>query len=281
VPGPRQRHADPSGHGTLRSRAWRVVPATGRAGPFGHLYLHPGYFFFTGCLISHAVQASPAAPPLSPLSAQCPGLQYRGAPAWRSLVPRPSLLGSPWCSSSGARPLFPLCYLLIPFHPSSLPWPPSPMEVAPSQAPSPTVVLASSSLGALPAHLRTFIRRELALCGARSFPAARRALCRAELLTMALLLPVASSPSSTLFHGAQPAAPRPPVLSHGGAPILCSLFLDLTRPWFLLLLQRAHSSLSRPAVIKLHGVRPLLGSRPCRAAPSADFPACRGRVQFA
>uniref|UniRef100_A0A804RB76 Uncharacterized protein n=1 Tax=Zea mays TaxID=4577 RepID=A0A804RB76_MAIZE len=155
------------------------------------------------------------------------------------------------------------------------------MEVAPSQAPSPTVVLASSSLGALPAHLRTFIRRELALCGARSFPAARRALCRAELLTMALLLPVASSPSSTLFHGAQPAAPRPPVLSHGGAPILCSLFLDLTRPWFLLLLQRAHSSLSRPAVIKLHGVRPLLGSRPCRAAPSADFPACRGRVQFA
>jgi hypothetical protein len=24
----------------------------------------------------------------------------------------------------------------------------------------------------------------------------------------------------------------PPVLSHGGAPILCSLFLDLARPWF-------------------------------------------------
>jgi hypothetical protein len=36
-------------------------------------------------------------------------------------------------------------------------------------------------------------------------------------------------------------------------------------------LQRARSSLSRPAVVKLHGARPLLGSHPCRAAPSAEF----------
>uniref|UniRef100_A0A804RHF4 Uncharacterized protein n=1 Tax=Zea mays TaxID=4577 RepID=A0A804RHF4_MAIZE len=83
------------------------------------------------------------------------------------------------------------------------------MEAAPSRAPSPTVVLASSSLGAVPARLRTFPRRELALCGARSFPTTCRALCRAKLLTMALLLPAASSLSSALFHGAQPAASRP------------------------------------------------------------------------
>jgi hypothetical protein len=56
------------------------------------------------------------------------------------------------------------------------------------------------------ARLRTFSRREFALCGARSFPVARRVLCRAELPIMALLLPAASSPSSTLSHSAQPAA---------------------------------------------------------------------------
>ncbi|AQK52150.1 hypothetical protein Zm00014a_027983 [Zea mays] len=115
-------------------------------------------------------------------------------PLFARVQPRPSARPvSAWqLSSAGAQPC----------GPSSLS-----LKLSARRAPSPTVVLASSSLGALPARLRTFPRRELALYGARSFPAARRALCRAELLTMALLLPAESSPSSVLFHGAQPTAP--------------------------------------------------------------------------
>jgi hypothetical protein len=52
-------------------------------------------------------------------------------------VSRPSLLGSPWCSSSGARPLFPLYCSLIPFSPSSCSSAPLPLRAVVSllQAP--------------------------------------------------------------------------------------------------------------------------------------------------
>jgi hypothetical protein len=89
-------------------------------------------------------------------------------------------------------------------------WPDSPS--------SPLRLTASSPTAPCPlfysARLRTFSRREFALCGARSFPVACRVLCSAELPIIALLLPAASLPSSTLSHSAQPAAPRPPQFAY-------------------------------------------------------------------
>ena len=170
---------------------------------------------------------------------------------------------------SAARPLVPLCCSPIPSSPSSArPWRPSLCSLACSRAPA----LAQSPRGSFPLpvpSLRPLLSLPQALCAPSSLsdgrprlklprrspcspahlsPAGARAL-RSPVLPCRAPSPLpcrapnhgATAPSRELAELC-PLPWRPtrcfatPVLSHGGAPILCSLFPDLARPWFLLLL---------------------------------------------